>query len=194
MSRFYAVIDFSGTLAVVDEKRTFQRCAQATGLGAEALMELTIRPDPTKFDQATMAACDSIIADEIRQAVPIAGIKKAIVVLKQHHYTVVISSNGLGWAIKQWLRDNGLNRYVSLVYGREDGSKDKHFEHLARTEDVDEWLYIADSPKDFSPLVQWTGVKKVAVNVRKGESYPKEVVLFYEPLSAEIIQSIAIGG
>jgi len=37
-------------------------------------------------------------------------------------------------------------------------------------------------------------VKKVAVNVKKGESYPKEVVLFYEPLSAEIIQSIAIGG
>ncbi|MDD5696910.1 MAG: hypothetical protein PHO90_02985 [Candidatus Pacebacteria bacterium] len=194
MSGFYAVIDFSGTLAVVDEKRTFQRCAQATGLGAEALMELTIRPDPTKFDQATMAVCESIIADEIRQAVPIDGIEKAIVALKQRHYTVVISSNGLGWAIKQWLRDNRLNRYVSLVYGREDGSKDKHFEYLAKIEDIDDWLYIADSPKDFSPLVQWTSVKKVAVNAREGETYPKDVRVFYEPLSAELVERIAIGG
>jgi len=194
MSSFYAVIDFSGTLAVVDEKRTFQRCAQATGLGAEALMELTVRPDPKKFDQATMATCESIIADEIRQAVPIAGITEAIVALKQRHYTVVISSNGLGWAIKQWLRDNKLNRYVSLVYGREDGSKDKHFEHLARIDDVDEWLYVADSPKDFSPLVGWTRVNKVAVNARKGEAYPRDVRVFYEPLSAEIVERIAIGG
>jgi phosphoglycolate phosphatase-like HAD superfamily hydrolase len=192
---FYAILDFSGTLAVVDEKRTLQRCAQATGLGAEALMELMVRPDPTKFDQATMAICESIIADEIRQAVPIAGIEKAIVALKQRDYTVFISSNGLGWAIKQWLRDNNkLNRYVCLVYGREDGSKDKHFEYMARIDDVDEWLYIADSPKDFSPLVQWTGVKKVAVNARKGEAYPKNVRVFYEPLSAELVERITIGG
>ena len=194
MSALYAILDFSGTMAVVDEKRALQRCSRATGLEMEALMELTFRPDPTKFDQATMAACENIIIDEIRQARPIIGVKKAIRALKQRNYTIVISSNGSAEAIDRWLLENRLSQYLYLVFGREDGSKDKHFEQLARIEEIDHWLYVADSPKDFLPLEKWTGVTQVAVSARPGDIYPGRVKVFDGPFSAEIVHLVAIGG
>ncbi len=188
------MLGFSGIIANVNEKRTLERISQATGLGMGLLKEILLNPALMKENRKHLAVCMSIIAEEIQLAEPISGIKEAMEVMMRRNYSIVISSNGPWKAVKKWLEKNGLDKHVYLVYGLEDGSKDKHLEGLARIEEVYDWLFIGDSLKDFIQVKDWTGIRKVAVNANPEETYPKGVRVFCEPLSAQIAERITIGG
>jgi phosphoglycolate phosphatase-like HAD superfamily hydrolase len=188
-----AILDFSKTIAAVDERSVFERIYQTTGLGIELLKEMLVNPALMKENQEHLDACKSIIADEIERAEPIPGVKEAMEAMILRGYSIVISSNGLQEAIKKWLEKNDLDKYVYLVYGLEDGNKNRHLESLVRIEEPYDWLFIGNSPKDFLQIAGWC-FRKVAVNANPEESYPKDVRVFYEPLSAKLVERIAIGG
>lgn len=179
-----AVIVFSGVIAAINREMVLQRILQANGL--KNVEQLEDNPE-------LIISSADIIVEEIMRAKPFTGIEEALKIMVDRHYGIVISSCFVPEeAIKAWLRKYDLNKYVYLVYGLNDGTRNEHLESLARIEEPYDWLFIGNEPDDFVHIHEW-GIRKVAVNATSN-IYPKRIKVFYEPLSGELAEKITIGG
>ncbi|MDD5569114.1 MAG: hypothetical protein PHG23_01740 [Candidatus Pacebacteria bacterium] len=187
-SRTAIVVDFERTITSPFAREAIKKCCEKYGVSPQTLVSVINFPwVKPSISGDVLQGCNNIFREAIKNAEPDLSALDALMCAYNAGCDIYISSKGFYDAIEESLKKTSFTQlHVSIVFGREDGTKQEHLEKIKRIGEYDKIIVIGNDVADLNGIAADI---KIAVNaVREDFSETKVDALSEGPLMQEILE------
>jgi len=123
-----------------------------------------------------------------KEKIPVIKTVEIIIALYDRADVFISSRSSLCHNINEFLEENNLDLFPSLIYGIEDGPIEEHLDRIYNYGEYDKIIYISNMPENFD-FTRRENVIRIAVNApHDSDIFPDDVSVFREPLAMEFLE------